>query len=375
MNRRRVIQITTLFAAAVIGSVATVALLGGKSSSGQAAPRPVATGTVVRTNLTTNTLTEGTLGYEPTNPIVNQMNGTYTTVPTPGTTIEAGQALYRVDDQPVVLMSGTTPAWRAFAVGMPNGPDVAELEANLIALGYARGLLSVPSEQFNSLTAAAISRWQVANGYPSTGQVALGEIVFENGPVLVGATNVAPGQAAVPGDQPYQVTTTTRIASVPLSASLPPVNVGEAVSIVLPSGATTPGRVSAVGPAVTGGTGSGTLSSQSTSNSSSSSSGSSNSAASSASAVATVAPDDPSATGTGSGTAIQVSLTSQSAANVLAVPIAALLALAGGGYGLEVITPSGHHQLVGVTTGIFTGSQVQISGPGIRAGMKVAVAQ
>ena len=375
MNRRRVIQITTLLAAAVIGSVATVGLLGGKPSSGQAAPRPVATATVVRTNLTTNALTEGTLGYEPTNPIVNQMNGTYTSVPTPGTTIEAGQALYRVDDQPVVLMSGTTPAWRAFAAGMPNGPDVAELEADLLALGYARGLLSVPSEQFNSLTAAAISRWQVANGYPSTGQVALGEIVFENGPVLVGATNVAPGQAAVPGDQPYQVTTTTRIASVPLSASLPPVNVGEAVSIVLPSGATTPGRVSAVGPAVTGGTGSGTLSSQSTSNSSSSSSGSSGSAASSASAVATVAPDDPSATGTGSGTAVQVSLTSQSVANVLAVPIAALLALAGGGYGLEVITPSGHHQLVGVTTGIFTGSQVQVSGPGIRAGMKVAVAQ
>jgi hypothetical protein len=372
-------QITTLFAAAVIGSVATVALQGGRPSSGQAAPRPVATATVVRTNLTTNALTEGTLGYEPTNPIVNQMNGTYTSVPTPGKIIDAGQALYRVDDQPVVLMSGTTPAWRAFAAGMTNGPDVAELEANLIALGYARGLFSAAGEQFNSLTAAAISRWQVANGYPSTGQVALGEIVFENGPVLVGATNVAPGQAAVPGDQPYQVTTTTRIASVPLNASLPPVNVGEAVSIVLPSGATTPGRVSAVGPAVTSGTGSGTLSGQSmsnsTSNSSSSSSGSSGSAASSASAVATVAPDDPSATGTGSGTAVQVSLTSQSVANVLAVPIAALLALAGGGYGLEVITPTGHHQLVGVTTGIFTGSQVQVSGPGIKAGMKVAVAQ
>jgi hypothetical protein len=62
-------------------------------------------------------------------------------------------------------------------------------------------------------------------------------------------------------------------------------------------------------------------------------------------------------------------------ANVLAVPIPALLALAGGGYGLDVITPTGHHQLVGVTTGIFTGSQVQVSGSEIKAGMRVAVAQ
>jgi hypothetical protein len=91
--------------------------------------------------------------------------------------------------------------------------------------------------------------------------------------------------------------------------------------------------------------------------------------------VAIVTPDDPAATGTGSGIAVQVSLTSQSAANVLAAPISALLALAGGGYGLELITPSGHHDLVGVTTGVFTGSQVQVSGPGITAGLKVAVAQ
>jgi hypothetical protein len=72
---------------------------------------------------------------------------------------------------------------------------------------------------------------------------------------------------------------------------------------------------------------------------------------------------------------VQVSLTSQSVANVLAVPIPALLALAGGGYGVEVITSSGHHELVGVSTGVFTGSQVEVSGPGIKAGLKVAVAQ
>jgi hypothetical protein len=93
------------------------------------------------------------------------------------------------------------------------------------------------------------------------------------------------------------------------------------------------------------------------------------------SALLTVTPDDPSATGTASGIPVQVSLTVQSASNVTAVPIAALLALAGGGYGLEVVRPSGAHRLVAVTTGVFTGSQVQVSGAGIEPGTKVVVAQ
>ena len=70
-----------------------------------------------------------------------------------------------------------------------------------------------------------------------------------------------------------------------------------------------------------------------------------------------------------------MSLAVQSARDVLAVPVTALLALAGGGYGVEVVLPSGAHHLVGVTTGIFAGGLVQVSGPGITAGTKVVVAQ
>jgi hypothetical protein len=91
--------------------------------------------------------------------------------------------------------------------------------------------------------------------------------------------------------------------------------------------------------------------------------------------VATITPDHPEATGVGVGVGVQVALTVQSAHDVLAVPIAALLALAGGGYGLEVVEPGGVHRLAGVTTGVFTGSQVQVSGAGIDAGAKVVVAQ
>jgi hypothetical protein len=375
MSGRRGIQVAVLVVAAVVGSVTTIALWGGRTSSAHTSPERLATAEVVRTNLTTSELTEGTLGYEPTSPVVNLLTGTYTALPSPSAVILPGGVLYRVDNQPVVLMSGATPAWRTFALGMIDGPDVAELESNLISLGYARGLFTSPNDHFSSLTATAVGRWQVANGYPSTGQLALGQVVFESAPVRVGAENVAPGQPATPGDLPYQVTTTTRVVSVPLGASAPPVSVGEGVSIVLPSGATTPGRVSAVGPAPAA-----AATSQGTSGTAGSSSGSTGSSGSvsgqsSASSVATVTPDDPSVTGDATGIAVQVSLTSQSASNVLAVPIPALLALAEGGYGLEVVTPSGHHNLIQVTTGIFTGSQVQVSGPGIEAGTKVVVAQ
>jgi hypothetical protein len=91
--------------------------------------------------------------------------------------------------------------------------------------------------------------------------------------------------------------------------------------------------------------------------------------------VLTVTPDDPAATGTADGEAVQVSLTVQSVQHVLAVPVSALLALAGGGYGLEVVSPSGRHHLVGVHTGVFAGGDVQVSGASLAQGTRVVVAQ
>jgi len=80
-------------------------------------------------------------------------------------------------------------------------------------------------------------------------------------------------------------------------------------------------------------------------------------------------------TGTGSGVPVQVALATHQATGVLAVPVSALLALSGGGYGLDVVEPSGAHHLVGVRTGTFAGSLVQVAGPRIAAGTVVQVAQ
>jgi hypothetical protein len=369
VKRRRIGLAAALLAAAAVGSVTTFTVGGISASVASPTPAAVSSATVERTDLVSTVLTEGTLGYAPTNPVVNRLQGTYTQLPVGGATLAAGQVLYRVDDAPVVLMLGSTPAWRSFAAGMSDGPDVGELESNLISLGDASGLFSVASDHFGALTADAVKRWEAATGLTTDAQIPFGEVVFLPSPVLVGALSVSPGQPASPGDAPFGVTTTTRDVSVPLGPNLPPAAVGEAVSIVLATGTTTPGRISAVGPAPPSG-----AASQGSSGSGGSGTGG-GPGPSQASSIATVTPNDPQATGTADGVAVEVSLTTQAANDVLAVPISALLALAGGGYGLEEIEPSGARRLVGVTTGVFTGSEVQVSGGGLRAGTRVVVAQ
>jgi peptidoglycan hydrolase-like protein with peptidoglycan-binding domain len=328
----------SLAAAAVAGAVAAVAVRGGQTASAAPAPPRVATATVVRTNLVTTALTGGTLGYATARPVLNLVTGIYTWLPRPGALVRAGGVLYRVDDSPVTLMAGAVPAWRPFGIGMTDGPDVRQLQAGLIAGHFAGGLFTTPTGHYDLATADAVERWQVARGLTVTGWIPLGQVVFLPTAVLVGAMNVAAGEAAAAGQRPYQVTTGQRTVTVPVNPTLPPAFAGERVSIVLPSQATVPGTISATG-----------------------------------SAQLTVTPRG--ATGAGVNVQVQVSLAVQSARDVLAVPVSALLALSGGGYGLEVVGASGVHRLVAVTAGLFASGQVQVSGAGIVAGTKVVVAQ
>ena len=339
-NLRRGAVAVSLVAAALAGAVAIVAVRGGQAAPAAPAPPRLATATVVRTNLVTTALTGGTLGYAAARPVVNMVAGIYTWLPRPGALVRAGGVLYRVDDTPVTLMAGPVPAWRPFGIGMTDGPDVRQLQAGLIAGHFAGGLFTTPTGHYDLATADAVERWQAVRGLTVTGSVPLGQVVFLPTAILVGAMNVAAGEAAAPGQRPYQVTTSQRTVTVPLNPTLPATTVGESVSVVLPSQATVPGKITAV---------------------------------SSRSGQLTVTPSG--ATGTGVNVQVQVSLAVQSARDVLAVPVSALLALAGGGYGLEVVTPSGAHRLVGVSAGLFASGQVQVSGPGITAGTRVVVAR
>lgn len=346
----------------------------------QAAATPgIATRTalVVRTDLSNTVQVAGALGYQGSYGIVNQAAGTaYTALPATGTIAHRGQRLYEVDGTPVALFYGARPTWRALSEGVPPGPDVAQLDRNLIALGYGK-YLSV-SDYYTAATAYAVELWQQAAGLPVTGTVPLGQVVFA--PDALRVTSVAPGLGSPP--QPgAQVLTATSTAPV-VSAQLPVsqeylVARGQQVTVTLPDGVRTmPGTVAAVSSVATA--------SQSQGQASSGQQGqgaSGQGAGNQASVALTVRLNRPLAAGNFDQAPVSVSIVSARASNVLAVPVSALVALAGGGYAVAVVhgtgantgTSTGTRQLVAVRTGLFSSTLVQVSGAGIAAGLRVEV--
>ena len=114
-------------------------------------------------------------------------SSTFTKLPSVGQVFARGQSLYAIGGQSVVLLYGSVLPTRAFVAGMSAGPDVAELNANLDALGYGQGLVG---DTFSAATGAAIRALQSAHGLTVTGELLLGSVVFEPGPVRV--TSVTP---------------------------------------------------------------------------------------------------------------------------------------------------------------------------------------
>ena len=317
---------------------------------------------------------------------------TYTWLPPPGKVIRQDQRVYAVGDEPVPLLYGPVAAYRAFYAGMSDGADVGELTRDLIALGYGDGLAR--GDHYSSATAAAVQRWQTARGLPATGEIRLGEVVFEPGPIRV--TSVTPsvggsvdgGSGGSGGGAGAGGTVLTATGIIPLvTVDLPVdqeylVKPADGVSVVLPDGSSTVGgQVQTVGTVATcpGGSGTGTATGSAggggaPGQSPCASSGSNGSGGSNSPATVTVTITlDATPPGASLDEApVNVNITSQRADNVLAVPVNALLALSGGGFALQVVTGDTTH-LVAVTTGLYSNTLVQISGPGVAAGTKVEV--
>jgi len=277
----------------------------------------------------------------------------YTALPAVGRIVRRGGGLYAIDGSPTVLLYGAEPASRAFAPGMSPGGDVAELNANLYALGYGRPV----GDAFTSATAGAIRALQAARGIPVTGRLLVGSVVFEPGPVRV--TSVTPTLgAAVQAGPVLGVTSTRRVVTIALDASQQTsVKVGDPVTITLPDNSTTPGRVTFVGTVAT-------MPSNDQGN-----------GPSTPTIEVDVAPDRPGATGRLDQAPVDVSITTGTVRDALVVPVNALLALAGGGYALEEVGAGGAHRLVGVEVGLFDDAEglVQVSGAGLAAGQRVVV--
>jgi peptidoglycan hydrolase-like protein with peptidoglycan-binding domain len=282
-------------------------------------------------------------------------SSTFTALPSVGQVITRGQSLYEIGGQPVVLLYGSVPPTRAFILGMSAGSDVGELNANLEALGYGQGLTG---DAFTAATAAAIRAFQSAHGLGVTGELLLGSVVFEPGAVRVTSVTPTVGATVMPGPV-LAITSTARQIKVALDAAQQAsVKVGDAVTITLPDNQTTPGRITYVSSVAK----------------SPSSSGKGGEEEGAPTIEVDATPTDPAATGHLDQAPVNVSITTESLENVLAVPVDALLALAGGGYAVEV-AEGRVHRLEAVSLGLFDGADglVQVSGRGVSAGQRVVV--
>jgi len=363
----------------VAGGVAVAASRGDTStasSSGDSSQ--VATAAVVRTNLTSAVQVGGSIGYDGSYTVaaLRGGGGVYTWLPEPGAVIKQDQPVYSVGDEPVPLLYGSLPAYRAFSVGMSGGADVGQLTRDLIALGYGDGLAQgKQGSQYSPATAAAVERWQKALGLQATGQIPLGEVVFEPGPIRVTSVTPSVGTSAG-GGTVLTATSTTPIVLLDLDVSEEYlVKPGDAVTVVLPDGTTTVGgQIETVGSVATcpGGSGVGAGGGGSGSADQSPCESSGSGAASTPTVTVTITLDRIPPGAAFDQAPVNVNITTERAGDVLAVPVNALLALAGGGYGVDVVTGRTSH-LVGVTTGLYSDTLVQVSGSGLTAGTLVEV--
>ncbi|WIE68855.1 peptidoglycan-binding protein [Curtobacterium sp. MCLR17_054] len=364
--RRRVIVSVCLVAAVAAGAgtwaLATVPSGPGASASSGSRGGTASTGataTVTRGDLTDSKVFAGTLGYGAGRGVPGAAAGTITWLPRAGDVIERDGALYAVDERDVRAMYGTVPLWRDLQRGL-QGADVRQLNENLAALGYD---VSV-DDRFGPRTARAVRQWQQDRGHEMTGVLTADDVAFVDGAVRVASVDgrlgerIAGGAGAGAGAggagagagaaaAVLQVTSTRRVvtATVP-QRDAERLAVGTDVEVrVNGAGAAMPGSVVDVQPTTSedGGT-----------------------------AVDVSVSFDPGKRTLPAAASAQVDAKGTTEHDVLSVPVAALVAGAGGRYAVDVVQRDGTTERVRVEPGFSADGRIAVTGD-LAAGDRVVV--
>ena len=337
---------------AAAGLVLLAAGCGGDGNTPTTAAAEVGTtATVERMDLVDRESLDGTLGYADAGRLAAGVAGTVTGLREPGAVITRGHSMYDIDGAAAAfLMYGELPAWRDFEPGMDKGADVRQLERNLSALGHDPGSVD---RTWTADTTAAVLRFQRARGLTEDGTLAQGEIVFRPGETRMGEAKAEVGQRVQPGAELGELSSTRREVTVELQADRQElVRAGDEVTVELPNGSEGRGRIAEVGKVA-------------------------QSAGEDAEPTITVRIElrGRAARGTGLDQApVDVGFARERRRGVLAVPVTALVARAGGGFAVEAVEPSGR-RLVPVEAGLYADDYVEVSGSGLREGLRVVSAE
>ena len=317
-----------------------------------------------------------------------------------------------MNNEPVALMYGSVPAYRTLKEGVSDGPDVTELNKNLIDLGYDPYGAIGDDEDFGDATAAAVRRWQHAEGLHETGVVELGRIVFAPGARRVTAVKVGlgqdppgsakpspkkpaskkddPGSKKEPASKPpaskdepsskapsskepaadeagagagmvvLSTTSTQQLVQLKVKAEQQTLaRAGQSAPVTLPGADVVRGRIIEVGSVASSAAGEGEKEKGGAGE---------KGEGESATIPVTLALEHPVAHLDEA--PVSVELVKSMRRDVLAVPATALSATAGGGYAIEVLEGVRRVALA-VTPGMFANGYVQVEGAGVREGLTV----
>jgi hypothetical protein len=267
--------------------------------------------------------------------VVNQARGIHTTLPDEGDKVDCGDVLYRVDDDPVLLLCGRVPAYRDLRTG-DRGKDVRQLNRNLRVAGNA----------FTSKTRKALKKLQHAKRAHASGALAMGDAVFLPESARIAKVTGELGGSARPGALVLEATSDTLHVQVNLDPSQRgEVKKGDRAQITLPGNTPVTGRVEGFGrvaqtPDGQGGT------------------------AAEATIPTFIGLDDPAKAGGLDKAPVEVDITTKGVDDALSVPVTALVGKSGGGFSVEVVRAGGRRELVAVQLGLFdTGNgRVQVEG-------------
>jgi hypothetical protein len=349
-----------LVAVSTTGGV--VAMFSAKQATAAAQEPPANTATVERGPLSDLVSQYGTLTYRARSDgspysVINRARGIYTKLPDGGDRVDCGDVLYRVNDHPVLLLCGSTPAYRSLSKG-DSGPDVTELNANLVHLGYAtRAQLDPSSHDFSSETASALEKLKSKLGEGQTGSLDLGQVVFLPESVRIANVSGELGGSAQPGAQVAQATSDKLEVQVNLDPSQQgEVKKGNRSQITLPGNKSATGKVDRLGRVaqVTAGP---------------------NTSAGAATIPAYISLDDPQKARGLDHAPVQVEITTKGVESALSVPVTAVVGRSGGGFAVEVVRNGGQRELVVVKLGLFdtAGGRVQVVQGDLRQGDRVVV--
>lgn len=298
---------------------------------------------IERGDLTSTSEFTGELGFGESWPLAVTLDGIVTGARSLGTVVDFGESLIEVDNRRVFLVEGDVPMFRDLELTSPRvaGDDVAQLQRFLIAQGFDRDGTLEADGVFDSDTRKAVIDWQEATWQQKTGRITSADMVFNPEPLRVAGEQRIGSVFEKLEVTAWEPTVTVDVASRDKQL----LTVDTPVTIEFGDGTEVDGSVSEQ---ISVPQDDGTTQARST--------------------------IEPHGSVPGETGQVTIAVDATLASDVMIVPVGALLALAEGGYALEVVDSGATTHLVGVDVGEILDGKAEIAGS-VEVGDTVLVAR